>query len=90
MNLSTKQLLMAAAVAGMLGAAAPQGGRAVADEATGTCTEKNGCSGRGHCAGIAAGKEHACSGQNACSNNQIRNITKSQCDGYGGVWRPNP
>lgn len=91
MNNDAKQFLMAAAVAGILGATPTLSSVAFAvDDAKGTCTEKNSCTGKGNCAGKASGKEHDCAGKNACSKNQIYSVTKEKCDKYGGEWKANP
>ena len=89
MNLSVKQLLMAAAVTGIVTAGPLSNEALAAKKVKGECTEKNSCNGRGHCAGKANGKEHDCSGKNACSPNHIKDTTKKKCDKYEGTWKAN-
>ena len=89
MNDKTKNLFLAAAVAGLMGASsgaiakekAAKKGAAKA-EATGKCTQANECGGKGACKGGG----NACKGQNSCKNHVIDATTEAQCKEAGGTF----
>ena len=96
--MNKRQLLISAAVAGIL-SAGPLVKTAMADEAAdskGKCQEKNDCHGKGSCTSVVhcgekKEKNHCkaaqndCSGKNSCKNH-VFSGTKSECDKVKGKW----
>lgn len=72
-------LIVAAAVTGIIGAAINMAAPsiAMADDAKGKCLNANACKGKGDCS--AADGSHACSGKNACKGKGWTKATEADC-----------
>ena len=81
MRKNTSQILMSAAIAGMIGAGgkALHAASALADEAGGDghCLGANSCKGKGGCAQPG---QNDCAGKNGCKGKGFLEKTKAQCD----------
>ncbi|MGE4107332.1 MAG: hypothetical protein AB7F66_08975 [Bacteriovoracia bacterium] len=78
MNSKTKEMLISAAVAGLVSLATTAPVFAADDnaEAKGHCVGANSCKGKGAC----GGKGHECAGKNSCKGKGFLELTKADCD----------
>ena len=82
MKQNTNQLLVSAAVAGILGVSSAllSGTSAMADDdtsASGHCVGANACKGKGGCAQPG---QNECAGKNGCKGKSFVEKTKAECD----------
>lgn len=95
MNESTKQILVSAAIAGIIGVGTVSK-VALADhhdDGKGKCTQANECKGKGACKSAHCAekdKNHCnakndCHGKNSCKNH-VFEATKAECDKVKGKW----
>ncbi|TGK17880.1 hypothetical protein EHO61_10440 [Leptospira fluminis] len=84
MNEITKQLLIGAALTGLLssGAIAEEKNKA-GTEPTGECHGVNSCKGKGDC----GGKGHSCAGKNSCKGKGWLSVSQKECNAQKGTFK---
>ena len=95
-KLTTKKILLTAAVTGLLitPAYAKKAKTKVPDSKMGKCLGVNGCKGKGDCAGKVDGCDgpdgcsvkNSCKGHNSCKGKGIKRMTKQKCKEKGGKF----